>query len=144
MTSAQGYWQFIKALALWPVREWDWRRWRKNTWQLCHTIVYTDKHNRVLTVPKGLWYDRFTMAPNLVRPFGGASDAAPVHDFAFRRAKWDDGTWMTFWDAVEAFDDILFREGWPLGVRQLYHDGITSGVARDLWNAYKDGRPRAC
>jgi hypothetical protein len=143
MTRLQGYWQLFKAVALWPVREWNWRRWRKRTWRLTHTVVYQDRHGRTLTAPCGMVYDRFTLAPNLILPTGEVSDAAAIHDLAHNRGKWDDGSWMTFTDSVWAFNDIMFREGWPVGIRRLYHNGVSSDIARDAWNSHKDGRPRA-
>jgi hypothetical protein len=143
MTTGQGYWQFAKAVALWPAREWDWRHWRKRTWQLTHTVVYTDRHGRTLTAPCRMAYDMFTCAPNLMLPSGEPSDAAAIHDVAHKLARWDDGSHMTFAESVFAFDDVMFREGWPIGIRQIYVDGVAGHIARDMWNRHNDGRPRA-
>ena len=144
MTAAQGYWQFAKAVILWPWREVTWMKLRKRHWRMKQTVVHCDrKTGKTITARAKTDYDMFTCAPNLFLPDGTASHASPVHDLAHKRARWDDGSWMTFGDSVRCFDDILYAEGWPLGIRQIYHNGVASVFARRMWNRRNDGRPKA-
>jgi hypothetical protein len=145
MTTAQGYLYSLRALLLWP-REVRW--WplppRRRKWRTLRASSYYDRPTgKLISCPAGMLVDRFTMAPNLILPGGIPSGASDLHDVACARARWDDGTWMTIWDAERVLRRTLIIEGWPRCVVDLYSCGVVSMAARAAWNAIGDGRPRA-
>jgi hypothetical protein len=79
-------------------------------------------------------------ACGLALPF---SDGQYIHDYAYDVAQWDDGSRMTKGAADGAMILRLADEGHPRAVLSIYLWGITTGVARWVWNRHDDGRPRA-
>lgn len=145
MTKAQGYWQFLKAVACWP-SEVRWLSWppRRRKWRTRRGSSYRDVlTGKTISCDSGRLLDRFTCAPNLVLPSGLPSAASDLHDVACQYAQWDDGSWMTIEDAARILHNVLTLEGWPTGIVALYTHGVLSLSARAFWNAHEDGRPRA-
>ena len=61
-------------------------------WEIGKTYILKEEiivewNGKTLTLPIGFIFDRYTFAPNL-------KDSVPaaIHDCAYRRKKWDDGT----------------------------------------------------
>lgn len=65
------------------------------------TIEYKDKK---LTITKGFSHDKYTFAPDL-------PDEIPAiaHDFACVTHKWDDGTSIRFFEAVEMLHTLMLE-----------------------------------
>jgi hypothetical protein len=93
-----------------------------------------------MPVPAWAAWLAWAWACGLALPF---SDGQYLHDYAYDWAEWDCGERMTKGAADGVMIAALAREGHPRLILSLYLWGVSTGLARRLWNRHDDGRPLA-
>jgi len=103
-------------------------------WTLDRTITHYDAlTGKTLTAWLGMWYDRFTLFPDLRKKDGTPSDGSPVHDAGWIRGTWDDGTILLFADNNRVLRDILTKEEHKDAIVDAVDWGVGLGIMRDKW-----------
>ncbi len=109
-------------------------------------IQYRDiPSGETLTVFVGFITDGASIPRSLYSVIGnplrkGFRRASSIHDIAFITGKWDSGMPLTLKDAGRLFYDVLILDGVKPWRAKVMRWGVTSFVAKKIWNRYKKKR----
>lgn len=82
---------------------------------------YSPRYRKTLTAHKDFIFDGYSIVPQLpdLRP-------AKIHDVAYEKKKWDDGTPMTRLEADTVFKDLMdiSENKWTRIWSRLYYSGV--------------------
>jgi len=94
---------------------------------------FSERYGHAITVPKSFVCDGATGVPDI-------GLAWCWHDFLYYRARWDDGTLVTRYQADMTFRDIMWTQGDRIRSRIRFW-GV-SALARNAWESHRRSQVR--